>query len=222
MKKPILQDYGITENDLKRAKSIKKWLKVVAVVQMFPGWWFLEYGPKGSWICIFFVISIPPYGPIIVYFILKGIFLLFSGSIRVIGKYESDCNAFEKWWVRTKETFWLSLSGHQFELELANLYRKLGLNADVTTDSDDKGVDIWLIRNGQTVPVQCKAHKRPIGPAVAREFYGSMVHFRAKAGVIVSLSGFTKGALDFARDKPIELIDLKWILQKQKHLEHYQ
>lgn len=222
MKKPALQDYGITENDLKRAKSIKKWLKVVAVVQMFPGWWFLEYGPKGSWIWVFFVIAVPPYGPIIVYFILKGIFLIFSRSLRATGKYESDCNAFEKWWVRTKETFWLSLSGHQFEHELANLYRKLGLNADVTTASDDKGVDIWLIQNGQTVPVQCKAHKRPIGPAVAREFYGSMVHFKAKAGVIVSLSGFTKGVFEYARDKPIELVDLKWILQKQKQLESYQ
>ncbi len=105
---------------------------------------------------------------------------------------------------------------------MAKLYRSLGYNADVTAASDDKGVDIWLIRNGQTVPVQCKAHKRPIGPAVARELYGSMVHFKAEAGIIASLSGFSKGVYEYTRDKPIELVDLKWILQKQKQLESYQ
>jgi len=222
MKKPTLKDYGLIEKDLVRAKSIKKWLKVIALIQMFPGWWFLEYGPKGSWIWVFFVVAVPPYGPLIVYFILKGVFLLFSHPLKSAGKYESDCDTFEKWWVRTKETFWLSLSGRQFEHELANLYRKLGIKADVTTSSDDKGVDIWIIRNGLTVPVQCKAHKRPVGPAVAREFYGSMVHFNVKTGIIASLSGFTKGVFDFTRDKPIELVDLKWILRKQKQLETYQ
>ena len=105
----------------------------------------------------------------------QGILNHFNG--RATEKYEPDCKAFEKWWVRTKETFWLSLSGRQFEYELAKLYRKLEIKADVTTASDDKGVDIWLIQNGQAVPVQCKAHKRPIGPAVARELYGSMGAF---------------------------------------------
>lgn len=219
MKKPVLEDYGITDIDLKKAKAIKKWLKVVAVVQMFPGWWLFEYGPKGPWIWIVLVFAAPPFGPIILYFILKGVILLLSRSLRATGKYESACDGFEKWWVRTKETFWFSLSGRQFEHELANLYQKLGLKADVTTASDDKGVDIWLIRNGQSVPVQCKAHKRPIGPAVAREFYGSMVHFKVNSGIIASLSGFTKGVFEYTRDKPIELVDLKWILHKQKQLE---
>lgn len=222
MKKPILEDYGLTEVDLSRAKSIRKWLKVVAVVQMFPGWWLLEYGPKGLWIWVFLVIAVPPFGPFIVYFVLKGVFLLFSRSLKSAGKYESDCNDFEKWWIRTKETFWLSLSGQQFEYELANLYRKLGHKADVTTASDDRGVDIWLIRNGQRIPVQCKVHKRPIGPAAAREFYGSMNHFKAKTGILASLSGFTKGVLEYTRDKPIKLVDLNWILSNQKKLDTYE
>jgi hypothetical protein len=186
MKKPVLKDYGITDIDLKKTKVIKKWLKIFAVVQMFIGWWLLEYGPKGPWIWIVLVFSVSPVGPMILYFILKGMILLLSQSFRTSGKYESACADFEKLWVRTKETFWLSLSGRQFEHELANLYRKLGLMANVTTTSDDKGVDIWLIRNGQSVPVQCKAHKKPIGPSVAREFYGSMVHFKVNSGIIVS------------------------------------
>ncbi|MEW6740007.1 MAG: restriction endonuclease [Nitrospirota bacterium] len=222
MKKPVLQNYGITEIDLKRAGSVKKWLKVFAIVQMFPGWWLLGYGNRGWWMWIFFIIAVPPYGPLILYFIIKGIFLLFSRSFRAVSKYESDRNAFEKWWIRTKEMFWLSLSGRQFEHELANLYRMLGHKADVTTTSDDKGVDIWLIRNGQRVPVQCKAHKRPIGPAAAREFYGSMNHFKAERGILASLSGFTKGVLEYTRDKPIELVDLNWILNNQKKLENYE
>lgn len=224
MEKPVLRDYNLTEIDLRRAKSFKKWLKVIAVIQIIPGLWcFIEYAPEGSWVWIFLVIiAVPPYGPVFAYFILKGILFLFSRSFRIVGKYESDCNAFEKWWIRTKEMFWLSLSGKQFENELANLYRKLGYKADLTDASGDEGVDIWLIQNEVRVPVQCKAHKRSIGVAAVREFYGSMNHFKSETGIFVSLSGFTKGALEFAKDKPIELIALNWILNRQKKLETYE
>jgi restriction system protein len=219
MKKPVLQDYGITDVDLKKADSIKIVLKIVAVVPILPGLYVIASGLKWPLMWLAVVFALPPFGPIILYFILKGIFLHFSHSFRSACKYESDCDAFEEWWKRTQVIFWHSLSGRQFEHELANLFRKLGLKADVTTASDDKGVDIWMIRNGKPIPVQCKAHKRPIGPAAAREFYGSMIHFKAEAGILASLSGFTKGALEYTRNKPIELIDLNWILHNQKKVE---
>jgi restriction system protein len=221
MKKPVIQDYGINDIDIKRSKAIKKWLKIIAIGQMFLGWYLFLIDSKGLWLWYFFVVSIPPYGPLIMYFTLKGILRLISHTLHATEKYENDCNTFEQWWIRTKKIFWQSLSGRQFEHELANLFRKLGHKADVTTSSDDKGVDIWLVRNGQRIPVQCKAHKRPIGPAVAREFYGVIIHFKSDIGILASLSGFTKGVFGYTSDKPIELTDLDWILRKQKELESY-
>jgi hypothetical protein len=225
MNKPALENYGLTALDLEKAKKIKKWLKVFVVAYAVIGLLILEglhpKIPKAALI-IFVISAAPPFGPLLLYFILKNILLALSPSLKAVANYEFNCISYEKWWVRTKETFWLSLSGKQFEHELANLFRKLGYKADVTSASDDKGVDIWIVQSEQRIPVQCKAHKKPIGPAVAREFYGCMNHFKTKKGILASVSGFTKGVYEFASGKQLDLIDLNWILSKQKKLESHE
>src|SRR5213593_1835274 len=111
----------------------------------------------------------------------------------------------------------MAISGLQFEHELAALFRRAGKRVEVTRASDDKGVDIWLVeQRGQKTPVQCKAHKNSIGPAAAREFFGTMQHFGADEGILASLSGFTRGVHEFARGKPIRLLAMADIIQMQK------
>jgi hypothetical protein len=43
-------------------------------------------------------------------------------------------------------------------------------------------------------------------PHVVRDLYGVIHHSRAAFGIIVSRGGFTKGAIEFARDKPMFLL----------------
>jgi len=131
-------------------------------------------------------------------------------------RYRKTLAMFRAWWVRTQKEFWLSLSGLQFEAELAGVFRKAGFRAELTVASGDKGVDIWLYTKRGKEIVQCKAHSGPIGPAVVRELYGTLQHFGAPAAILASTSGFTKGVRAFARNKPIVLLDLSDIIALQE------
>jgi hypothetical protein len=64
--------------------------------------------------------------------------------------------------------------------------------------------------------VQCKAHVACIGPHVVRDLYGVIHHTRTDFGIIVSRGGFTKGAIDFARDKPIFFFDTSDLIAMQE------
>ena len=101
---------------------------------------------------------------------------------------------------------WMSMSGPEFERELATLYRQLGYRVESTPTSGDQGIDLILRKNGMTTVVQCKSHQKPVGPAIARELFGSMVAFRADDAILACTAGFTRGVKDFVKGKPITLI----------------
>ena len=107
---------------------------------------------------------------------------------------------------RKRQQYWESLGGVEFERELGKLYRGRGYGVDWTPTSGDQGINIIPKRNGKTTVVQCKAHKRPAGPAVARELFGSMVAYGADNAILACTEGFTDGVVKFARGKPIDLI----------------
>ena len=101
---------------------------------------------------------------------------------------------------------WMSLSGDEFERELGTLYRQLGYRVESTPSSGDQGVDLILRKNGKTTVVQCKSHQSPVGPAIVRELFGSLVAFRADNAILACTGGFTRGVKQFVRGKPIDLI----------------
>lgn len=207
-RKPSPTDFGVTEEDIRNTKNIQENLGGVIFICITLGL-FLLWNSLGLifWLVAIFLLC------------LIGMLHLFSSKYRNVSKYLKKAKEYEEWWVRTQSDFWKSLDGIQFERELAALYNRLGFQAETTTASDDKGVDIWLSKGGTRIPVQCKAHKIPIGPGAARELYGTMKHFGCRRGVLASVSGFTKGVYDYVSDKHIELLGLSDILQMQQKLE---
>ncbi len=102
--------------------------------------------------------------------------------------------------------YWMTLSGTEFERELGILYGYLGFGVELTPSSGDQGVDLILRKDGKTTIVQCKSHKNPVGPAVARELYGSLAASGADDAILACTGGFTQGVREFVRDKAIGLI----------------
>jgi hypothetical protein len=102
-----------------------------------------------------------------------------------------------------KRSYWELLDGYAFEQATAEVLRKHQFAAMVTRGSGDGGIDINVSRNGLNGVVQCKAHVNCVGPSVVRDLYGVIHHCGAVFGIIVSRGGFTQGAINFARDKPI-------------------
>ncbi len=58
--------------------------------------------------------------------------------------------------------------------------------------------------------------KRDLLNCVVRDLYGVIHHSRASFGIIVSRGGFTKGAVEFARDKPILFLDTDDLIAMQE------
>jgi hypothetical protein len=79
--------------------------------------------------------------------------------------------------------------------------------------SGDEGIDLVIETRGASDVVQCKRWKADVGAAVVREFYGSLMHAGARHGFIITTAKFTEAARQFARGKPITLIDGHRLLQ---------
>ncbi len=122
----------------------------------------------------------------------------------------------EQAFLRKKRSYWEFLDGYAFERATAEVLNKHQFNPRVTPGSADGGVDIEVMRNGLKGVVQCKAHVACVGPSVVRDLYGVIHHCRAAFGIIVSKGGFTRGAIDFARDKPILFLDIADLIAMQE------
>ena len=216
MKKPTVADYGITDDDVAKAQFAKKWLIVTAIGLMILGFVLLTKYEKTPYIWPLLLIAIPPYGPIVSYYVLKYLLCAAWPVYRSVQAFKHATDKYEKWWIRTQVSFWDSLTGRQFEREVANLLSRSGYSAQLTPASDDKGVDIIL---GNGTIVQCKAHKKPVGPAVARELYGTLRAHEARTAILVSKSGFTRGVIAFAKGRPIHLWDLRALIEMQRKLD---
>jgi HJR/Mrr/RecB family endonuclease len=118
--------------------------------------------------------------------------------------------------LRKKRSYWVSIDGYSFEQATAEVLRKHQFTATVTRGSGDGGVDIEVARNGLRGVVQCKAHINCVGPSVVRDLYGVIHHCGAAFGIVVSRGGFTRGAADFARDKPIYFLDSNDLIAMQE------
>ncbi len=107
----------------------------------------------------------------------------------------------------------LASDATDFEHQVAEVIRSMGLTADVTGGSADGGVDIVAyddspITGGKYV-VQCKRYgqSKKVGVGEVRELYGVVQAEGANKGILITSSSFTSHALAFSEGKPIELID---------------
>ncbi|MCE5341784.1 MAG: restriction endonuclease [Planctomycetaceae bacterium] len=119
---------------------------------------------------------------------------------------------------RKEANYWFSLGGHEFEEEVSKLFRRSGHFSSVekTKGSGDGGIDIILtVSDGTKIFVQCKAHKTPVGPHVARDLYGAMQSAGVNDGIIINLTGFTQGVRDFIKGKNISMFDVNSIIKMQ-------
>lgn len=114
-----------------------------------------------------------------------------------------------------------NMTGKEFEILIAKLLEQMGLNVSITKTTGDGGIDIIAISNkplyeGKYV-IQCKRWSNPVGEPVLRDLYGVVMSERANKGIIITNSTFTSGAIKFAAEKQLELIDgqkLKTLLDK--------
>lgn len=103
-----------------------------------------------------------------------------------------------------------TLSPYEFEKFVGQLYQKMGFNTTLTSKSNDGGIDVIAVQNGEVIFIQCKRFKNSyVGVTAVRELYGVVNRRHAKKGVVICTSRFTVEARKFAEGIEIELVDGK-------------
>jgi len=101
-----------------------------------------------------------------------------------------------------------------------------GVEVKVTQASRDRGVDAIMFdpdpfRGGKYV-FQAKRYTRTVDVSSVRDLYGTVVNEGANRGVLVTTSGFGPDSYEFAKDKPISLVDGPALVQLlRKHGRMY-
>jgi len=106
-----------------------------------------------------------------------------------------------------------SMSGAQFEVFVADLFRAMGHRAVVLGGVGDQGVDVIVNRRGERVAVQCKNHKGPVGNRPVQEVFAGAQHHRCVEAWVVAPSGYTSGAVALARSTDVSLFDAHSVRQ---------
>ena len=107
-------------------------------------------------------------------------------------------------------------------------FSKEGAEVQITRSSRDGGVDAIAfdpdpIRGGKFV-IQAKRYNNVVPISAVRDLYGTMINEGATKGILVTTSYYGSDSLNFAKDKPLTLINgqnLMYMLKKYRYDKMY-
>jgi HJR/Mrr/RecB family endonuclease len=217
---PVIEDYKISLGDFKKAsKYLELYRKIgsiigFSIVLLFWIIYFLDNKPSIVEFLIYLFFAASAMTAVSSYFlnlVFEVLYLNLSKRVRKCVKYCVAIRAYSK----NHLEFWHNLSWREFEKEVAILLSNLGVKANATKGTGDKGVDIFATFGRKKIVVQCKKHKSPVGPAIVRELLGTHTVEDANVGIIVSSSGFSPGAQEAASGR-ILLLGIEDLMQLDK------
>ncbi len=105
----------------------------------------------------------------------------------------------------------MDLTPSEFEGLITQLFATMGLDTRQTRASRDGGVDCVAFDSrpifGGKVVIQAKRYKNTVGVSAVRDLFGTVQNEGASKGILVTTSGYGKAAFEFAKGKPLELLD---------------
>jgi len=103
-----------------------------------------------------------------------------------------------------RETYW-----SDFEVLVGEAFRRKGFTVQENmVGGADGGIDLTLRKDGKLHIVQCKRWRSSkVGVPIVREMFGVLQASNAVSVYVVSSGHFTKDAITFAQDLPVELIN---------------
>jgi len=163
---------------------------------------------------------------------LKG---LFAGALVNLPPVKPilDINKDDKRFVESKDVLaeinsidnLATMDWEDFEHLVRQLFEKMfsenGAEVKVTRASRDGGVDAIVfdpdpIKGGKFV-IQAKRYNNVVPVSAVRDLYGTVINEGATKGILVTTSYFGSDSIEFAKDKPLTLIDgsnLVYLFQK--------
>jgi restriction system protein len=98
------------------------------------------------------------------------------------------------------------LSPRKLEEVVASVFRSLGYRAELTSYSNDGGIDVVLQDwNGEVTALQVKRYKNSIKVEQIRSFIGALILQGTQRGIFVTTSRYQAGCRSIAKIAPMEL-----------------
>jgi len=99
------------------------------------------------------------------------------------------------------------LSGVEFERHVAELYRRLGFQVELTRGSGDQGIDVIAQSSAQRIGIQCKQWSGVVGNDGVQEAIAGRAFYNCSHAAVVCTSSFTASAKELASRANVQLID---------------
>ena len=99
------------------------------------------------------------------------------------------------------------LDGFAFEHLLGALFKQMNYKVEVTKSSGDQGADIIISKMGRKTVVQAKCYLNNVSNKAVQEVVAAIKYYNADAGMVVTNSYYTKGAIELAEANNIALWD---------------
>jgi restriction system protein len=99
------------------------------------------------------------------------------------------------------------MDGIPFEKLLDVYFAKCGYKVSLTPASNDYGADLIIQKDGVKTVVQAKRYKGVVGIGAVQEIIGSIAHYGADRGMVITNSRYTQQAKNLAQTNRIELWD---------------
>lgn len=98
------------------------------------------------------------------------------------------------------------LSGVEFEIFLAGLFRAQGYFAELTPTSGDYGADLILSKDGRRIAVQAKRHLGSVGVQAVQEALSGQAYYQCNTAWVITTGAFTSNALELAQKSGVKMI----------------
>ncbi len=99
------------------------------------------------------------------------------------------------------------LHPYAFQELVWHVYSALGYVVERSPPSRDGGIDGIARRGLEVLVLQCKRYRETVGEPAVRDLFGALTHRKATGAVLLTTGKLSGPAVEFARGKPIRLID---------------
>ena len=106
------------------------------------------------------------------------------------------------------------MAGIEFEVFVAELFKKMGYKASVTKASGDQGIDVVAEKNGVRYGIQAKCYSSNVSNSAVQEVVAGISFYKCDRAIVVTNNYFTSSAIDLAKANSVVLWNREMLKQK--------
>jgi HJR/Mrr/RecB family endonuclease len=107
-----------------------------------------------------------------------------------------------------------TMTGKEFELFVAVLYKHMGYEIKMISAGADQGVDLILIdKENNLYAVQAKRWNKTVGNSAVQEIIAGKKYYKCKYALVITNSNFSKSAIELAKSGSVKLINRRSLVE---------